>query len=151
MVTRRPSAKSAARTLVALGALGLLAGLLDARPGKLAPGDLEGRWRLDEGTGTSAGDSSGNGNTGTLVNGPAWVAGQAGQALSFDGVDDYVTCGTTGMPAANASQTISWWMNYASVPSSVQCVVGLTNDGSSSSVQVGFNQWKPLDVYRPAA
>jgi hypothetical protein len=49
-----------------------------------------GVWTLDEGTGTSAGDSSGNGRAGTLVNGPAWTAGVLGAALSFDGADDYV-------------------------------------------------------------
>jgi len=39
-----------------------------------APG-LLGRWGLNEGAGTTANDSSGNGNNGTLVNGPIWVAG----------------------------------------------------------------------------
>src|SRR5262249_14832299 len=29
-------------------------------------------WKFDEGSGTTASDSSGNGNTGTLVNGPRW-------------------------------------------------------------------------------
>jgi len=47
-------------------------------------------WKFDEGSGTTAGDSSGNGNDGTLVNGPTWVSGRHGMALSFDGVDDYV-------------------------------------------------------------
>ena len=36
---------------------------------------LVGRWEFDEGAGVTANDSSGNGNHGTLVNGPAWVAG----------------------------------------------------------------------------
>ncbi|UCE58166.1 MAG: DNRLRE domain-containing protein, partial [Phycisphaerales bacterium] len=36
--------------------------------------DLAGRWSLDEGNGTIANDSSGNENTGTLVDGPVWVA-----------------------------------------------------------------------------
>jgi fibronectin type 3 domain-containing protein len=47
---------------------------------------------MNEGSGTTLADASGNGHTGTLVNGPAWVAGQAtyGQALSFDGVNDAV-------------------------------------------------------------
>jgi len=34
--------------------------------------DLVGYWRLDEGAGTSAEDSSQNSNTGTLTNGPVW-------------------------------------------------------------------------------
>ena len=36
---------------------------------------LIGRWGLNEGAGTSALDSSGGGNHGTLVNGPVWVTG----------------------------------------------------------------------------
>ncbi|MCI0657468.1 MAG: hypothetical protein L0170_10415, partial [Acidobacteria bacterium] len=64
------STRTTARTFVFLGTFAVLAGSF-AFPAPLVPGDLEGRWRLDEGTGTSAGDSSGNGNTGTLVNGPA--------------------------------------------------------------------------------
>ena len=36
---------------------------------------LVGMWRMQEGTGTTIADSSGNGNTGTLVNTPTWVTG----------------------------------------------------------------------------
>ncbi len=50
-------------------------------------------YAFDEGSGTSAADSSGNGNTGTINGNPAWVAGHSGQALSFDGSRDYVTAG----------------------------------------------------------
>ncbi len=46
---------------------------------------LVGWWRFDEGSGTIAGDSSGNGNNGTIY-GATWVAGKYGQALSFDGI-----------------------------------------------------------------
>lgn len=35
---------------------------------------LIGHWKLDDGSGTTAVDSSGNGNNGTLVNGPTWTA-----------------------------------------------------------------------------
>ena len=47
--------------------------------------DLLGWWKLDDGTGTVAADSSGNGNHGTFVGDPEWVAGKFGSALSFDG------------------------------------------------------------------
>jgi hypothetical protein len=46
--------------------------------------------KLDEGTGTTTADASGNGNTGTLINGTAWAAGTSGQGVALDGVDDYV-------------------------------------------------------------
>src|SRR5438093_12081397 len=51
---------------------------------------LVGYWSFDDGTGTIASDSSGNGNTAILVNGPIWTSGEIAGALSFDGVDDYV-------------------------------------------------------------
>ena len=54
---------------------------------------LVGYWSFDEGTGTTARDLSGRGNTGTLVNNPTWTTGQVGGALSFDGVDDFVNVG----------------------------------------------------------
>lgn len=58
---------------------------------------LVGHWKLDESSGAStAADSSGNGNNGTLTNmDPAtdWVAGEIDNALDFDGTNDYVTMG----------------------------------------------------------
>ncbi|MHC4572964.1 MAG: right-handed parallel beta-helix repeat-containing protein [Planctomycetota bacterium] len=56
---------------------------------------LAGYWKFDEGEGLQAIDSSGMGNTGTLINGPAWTSGKVGGALSFDGFDDYVQIGAT--------------------------------------------------------
>ncbi len=47
-------------------------------------------WKLDAGSGVLAVDSSGNGYTGTLVNGPTWVPGRHGLGLSLDGLNDYV-------------------------------------------------------------
>jgi hypothetical protein len=47
-------------------------------------------YKFDEGTGTTAFDSSGNENHG-VITGATWVVGQLGGALNFDG--DYVDCG----------------------------------------------------------
>src|SRR6266404_3175060 len=44
---------------------------------------LVGYWNLNENTGTTANDLSGNGNTGTLNNSPLWVTGKFGNALDF--------------------------------------------------------------------
>src|ERR1019366_5109600 len=53
---------------------------------------LVGWWKLDDGSGTSAADSSGTGNTGTLTNGPAWTTGGMNNgALSFNGTNSYVS------------------------------------------------------------
>ena len=47
-------------------------------------------WRLDETAGGIAHDSSGNGNDGTLMGDPQWVAGKSGGGLEFNGSSDYV-------------------------------------------------------------
>ena len=51
---------------------------------------IVGHWKLDESNGVVAADTSGKGNTGTLVNGPVWTTGLVGGSLKLDGVDDYV-------------------------------------------------------------
>jgi hypothetical protein len=55
---------------------------------------LVGWWKFDEGTGTRAGDSSGRGNTGTLVGSPTWTTGKLGKALSFNGSSQYININT---------------------------------------------------------
>ncbi|MCK4400744.1 hypothetical protein KAW08_00390 [bacterium] len=49
-------------------------------------------WKFDEGSGTVAYDSVGT-NHGA-IQGATWVSGVIGGALSFDGIDDYVNCGS---------------------------------------------------------
>jgi|GEM_PF-2020450 len=52
---------------------------------------LAGHWEFEDGNGSVAVDSSGNGNNATLRNGPAWITlGRIGQSLYFDGINDYV-------------------------------------------------------------
>jgi len=70
-------------------------------------------WKFDEGTGTTAADSSGNGNTGTLANGPVWTSGIAGNALYFDGIDDSVTILDSNTLNPSSSFTVSAWVNPA--------------------------------------
>ena len=71
-------------------------------------------WKFDEGTGTTTADSSGNGNTGTLTNGPLWTAGRIGNALYFDGIDDNVTVPDSNSLDLSNSFTLSAWVNPAS-------------------------------------
>ncbi|MBU4332311.1 hypothetical protein KKD20_04275 [Patescibacteria group bacterium] len=73
---------------------------------------LVGYWSFngaDMGT-TSATDLSGNGNTGWLINGVKKVAGISGQALQFDGVDDYMDAGKVLSGGGLTSLTVSAWI-----------------------------------------
>ncbi|MBU5537369.1 MAG: hypothetical protein KQA38_02280 [Candidatus Aenigmarchaeota archaeon] len=69
---------------------------------------LVGYWSFNEGSGSTTADNSGNGNVGTLFNNPTWVDGKFGKALWFDGVDDYVLTGSTGLN--NQEITINVWI-----------------------------------------
>jgi hypothetical protein len=71
--------------------------------------ELVGWWRFDEGSGTIANDSSGNGNTGTFNGDPQWVVGYFGGALEFDGTDDWLDCGSD--PSLDLTTwTITFWL-----------------------------------------
>jgi len=72
--------------------------------------ELVGWWRFDEGSGTTAQDTSGNGNTGIVNGNPQWIAGYFGGALEFDGIDDEVDCGSD--PSLDLTTwTIMFWLN----------------------------------------
>ncbi|MGB2863831.1 MAG: LamG domain-containing protein [Sedimentisphaerales bacterium] len=78
-----------------------------------AQAELMGWWKLDEGSGNVAYDSSGNGRDGTLNGDPQWVAGWLGGALDFDG-DDHVD---TGYTDDLANWTIAAWVKSPAAPS----------------------------------
>ena len=66
-----------------------------AGPGGAASTGLVASYAFDEGSGTQAGDSSGNSRTGT-ISGATWVTGRYGSGLSFDGVNDSVSLPALG-------------------------------------------------------
>jgi hypothetical protein len=69
---------------------------------------LAGYWKFDETSGTTASDSSGNGNDGTFVGDPQWVTGKIGGALEFDG-NDYVNCGNGPSLQIQDEITMAFW------------------------------------------
>jgi concanavalin A-like lectin/glucanase superfamily protein len=75
---------------------------------------LVGYWKFDENSGTTAADSSGNGNTGTLFNGAGWTSGQSGSAVSIDGVDDFVKI-KDGKISNSTTGTITAWVKANSL------------------------------------
>ena len=63
------------------------------------------------GSGTSWTDLSGNGNNGTLVNGPTYSSDNGGVVV-FDGVNDYINAGTPSISVGKL--TINVWMRITS-------------------------------------
>ena len=84
-----------------------------------SPPNLIGLWHFDEGVGTTTNDSSGNGNDGTLYNFTSphgWVSGMFGNALSFDGSNDYVDIGNNVFSNTDlATYTFEAWIKIASL------------------------------------
>ncbi len=70
---------------------------------------VRGSWRMNEGSGTTAYDTSGNANDGTINGGETWVDGKIKKALDFDGVDDNVDCGNDTSLDLTDSLSISVW------------------------------------------
>lgn len=68
------------------------------------------KWTLDENTGTTTNDSTGNANTGTTTGGPAWVRGKVGSGLQFDATDDVVNVGSGSNIDNLAPMTICAWI-----------------------------------------
>lgn len=79
-------------------------------------------------TGTTWTDLSGNGNNGTLTNGPTFNSANGG-SIVFDGINDYVNCGT-GMAQAGG-WTISGLVR-SNIVNVDQVIIGRTSDASNS-------------------
>ena len=71
-----------------------------------ASAELVGWWKLDDGSGTIAFDSSGNGNDGTLEGNPQWVEGQLGGAWEGSGTDGLDTLSLFRSPDQDARQPL---------------------------------------------
>jgi len=110
---------------------------------------LVGYWHLDEGTATTTYDASGNGNTGTLTNGPTWQTGtncKAGSCLSFNGstnsiqvpdasilnfgAGDFSVIAWVKLNNSNSMRFVNKWLNSS--------VVGWIFDGNETTT--GTNQ-----------
>jgi hypothetical protein len=72
---------------------------------------------MNEGTGLSTLDASGNSNTGTLTNGAVWTDGKFGRALYFDGSNDYVSIADANSLDVS-DLTIAFWFKPAATLSS---------------------------------
>jgi len=80
---------------------------------------------FDEGSGTVAHDSSGNGNDGT-INGATWVHDVFGNALTFDGINDFVDVPLKSSLAGDV--TFSLWMKNNYITTYVQRMGDLGTD-----------------------
>jgi hypothetical protein len=110
------------RKLICLVAFVFLLGVVSN-----ASAELVAQWRLDEGSGTTVSDSSGNDIEGTFEGDPQWVAGKYGGALDFDG-DDSVNFGTPPELVITGDVSITCWVNP----------VGLSGEQGFAGLDAGY-------------
>lgn len=103
-----------------------------------AADDLVGAWTFAEGAGSTAADSSGNGNT-LAINDAAWATGHAGPGLQFDGVNDRAMVAHADTLNVAAALTLAAWVQPIG-PSAGRSVISKPALGSSVSYQLGFTE-----------
>ena len=98
---------------------------------------LEGWWKLGEGSGSVANDSSGNGETASLVNSPTWVLGASGYALDFASASNQyaVTPPVEWLPSSGLF-TISCWINPSGTQAAWAGIVTLANNDANEPAEV---------------
>jgi hypothetical protein len=85
---------------------------------------------------TTWSDKSGNGNNGTLTNGPTFSSGNGG-SIVFDGSNDYVNITTT--PNLTNPLTICAFVNTSFITGSNQVIYGPSANGSDNWLSVNNN------------
>jgi fibronectin type 3 domain-containing protein len=101
-----------------------------ANPGLVAA------YSFNEGTGTTITDSSGNGNTGTIVGATWTTAGKYGGALSFNGAS-YVDLGNPGSLQLTGSMTLEAWVLATGTPPDDGQIIA-----KSDSPNTGLSGWQ---------
>ena len=79
-------------------------------------------YSFDEGTGTTASDDSGHGNSGTLQ-GAGWAVGRRGSSATFDGISSLVTVPDSASLDLSNAMTLEAWVLPTSIGNAWQTVL----------------------------
>lgn len=131
--------------LFSLGLMAISLIAVNSSSAEIDPSSVVGIWLFDDGTGSTAMDSSGNNNHGTIVNAPIWVDGRFGGALAFDGTGN---CVSTGQRFLNGRRefTVVAWVKPGNITSNR---VGLI--GQNDSPEFGFINPGAVMLWTPTA
>lgn len=108
---------------------------------------LVGYWPFEETSGTTAVDYSGNGKNGFCTNmgvSCSSTTGKVGNAFSFDGSNDYIDIGISGLPISSSNRTVCLWAK-TDVASGYDWTIGYGSTGIRSSFALG-TQGTNLDL-----
>lgn len=115
------------------------------QPKALADTGLLGYWAFDEGSGTTATDSSGSGNTGTLINNPTYSSAAPTTfsnpySLNFNGTNNYIAINNNPLTGSSAF-SISAWIKYtyASIAWRSDTVISSYDNAFGDGFLIGLN------------
>ncbi|WP_231618677.1 LamG-like jellyroll fold domain-containing protein [Nonomuraea sp. SBT364] len=92
-------------------------------------------WRLDEGSGATAGDEAGAHPA--AVTGAGWSEGRAGKALRFGGAGQFATT-SAGVAPTEANLAVSAWVRLSSLPTGNAAAVSQSGQ-DNSGVWLGYH------------
>jgi hypothetical protein len=97
-----------------------------------------GNWTFDDGSGTKAADSSGNGHTASLVGGVSWVTGKIGSAVSAKAAKkQYVSIPAIDLSGTQAV-TVTLWANRSYSVTGGHTLFEATTNYANSTTGFGF-------------
>jgi glucose/arabinose dehydrogenase/chitodextrinase len=124
---------STSALLLAVIALLVVGNLRSAPVARSASAGLVAAYSFAEAGGSTAGDASGNSNTGT-INGATWTsAGRYGSALSFNGTSSYVDLGNPSSLRITGSMTWSAWIYATADPVDDGQIIAKSAGGGGST------------------
>ena len=95
------------------------------------------------GSGTTWSDYSGNGNNGTLTNGPSFSSGNGGK-INFDSTDDYVNIPYNSSQNLTSQGTLSVWINPSTLTQSWYAGLISQSTGGSTNAQAYQLSWRQV-------
>lgn len=97
--------------------------------------DTVGIWLFDEGHGRKAKEMGGKGLDAELINGPKWVNGKFGKAISFDGQSQFVEVNDPlNVGAFGTRHSISVWVNPGAIQNAHADMMG--NHGKPGGYEI---------------
>jgi hypothetical protein len=107
--------------------------------------NLVGRWHLDEGSGATSADSSGNGRNATLTGSPAWTTGYSSYGLSFNGSSNYLNATLGTSFGSNTTLTATAWVYATSTTNGP--IFGVTDSPPGGGWNMPFLSINGATVY----
>ncbi len=102
--------------------------------------DYQAVWHLHDDFLDAAGGANNGTNNGSTDN----TGGVVGDCQSFDGTNDFVQLGVSGFGDIDDNQTVSIWAQFSAVPTGNHNFLSITNNSSTSAVQIGYRSSSSL-------